>query len=79
MSHRIKTLKHLNEVMEKLSTDPEWAELDSAQKQKFINEVHENIIDEKIADAVKETTKKAAKQPKASRKPKVVSDTEESH
>jgi hypothetical protein len=57
----IKSSQELKSVLEHLSQDPDWAELDSVAKQKVLGELHEKYVREKLENGHKEVKKKNRK------------------
>ena len=57
----IKSVEQLNKVLEKLSTNQDWAAVSSEVKQKLINEYHEDFADQMLSDACKELNPKKSR------------------
>lgn len=59
----VKSFDQLNEILEELSQNQEWTQVDSSVKQHLLNEIHEQIAQDLLYSQIKSRNK-----PKASRR-----------
>lgn len=54
MSRYIDSYEKFDKLQEKLSLNPEWAKVESATKQKLLDDIHEDLANEMVNKAAKE-------------------------
>jgi len=69
----IKDVEELNKVVEELSTDQRWININSEVKQKVLNEIHEDLA----LDLLSESIKKSAKPKRRAVKKKQEADSDD--
>ncbi|KAJ3028976.1 hypothetical protein HDV00_009897 [Rhizophlyctis rosea] len=71
----IKSIDHLNQVLEELTKNEDWSKINSEVKTKMLNSIHKELAEELLYGEIKKSTKKQTS--KGSRRPRKVQQTED--